>query len=127
MDSRAQALKADGAVVLVDDEPETGVVGYTVLPTAARAVGAKLTHCLYNRPLKPEIRLVQTANEFAVWLRDHDGHPRFRANATRQKQIGMVCFCKASEGRSQVIRILVENTRHADPLLMAKILRAASL
>ena len=112
--------------MLVDDQPEAGVVGYTVLPTSARAVGTRLVHFVYGAALTPEIRLVESVRDIEAWLRDHpDGHPKYRANATQLKQIGLVCFCQAPIGRSQVIRIPVEKTRHADPHLMASILRTA--
>lgn len=126
LDRRAQALKSEGAVVLPDDQPEAGVYGYTVLPTSHTA-DIRLAHFVHGKPLKPEIRVVDSADDFASWLREHSSHTRSRSNAPKLKQIGMVCFCKASEGRSQVVRIPVDKTRTLDPALLGEIMRAPSV
>jgi hypothetical protein len=126
MDRRAQSLQEQGDRVLVDDDPDSGVLGYNVLAIAGRE-STKLRHYLFGFGLTPTVQVAESVEEFLTWIQRHEKHFRIRSNASRERQIGIVCFCEAFQRRSLVFRLAVEKTRQAPPGALAELVRLTSV
>jgi len=112
--ARAEALRAGGFTIVPLDNPGRGMRGFIAF--LERPDGAPdepwddqavlLEWPVFGRPLEQEETEVLSSEALLRVYGDHGGHPSLRPYSDPMaRAVGVVCHCRASEGKSLVFRV----------------------